>query len=125
MSAYINKIVGLSVIATLVGCTAMTSYSDILYEAESVYKSDGINRDEAVLLAQEYMIKNNFDQKHSIYNIGPIGQLKEADQWLIIFLPGVDRGINPRRQFEYVPPKNVVVDKVTGHAEIALEQYYF
>ena len=120
-----RQIVALIVVGTLAGCGTMASYSDILYEAEAVYKSDGINRDEAVLLAQEYMIKNNFDQKHSVHDIGPIGQLKEANQWLIIFLPGVDRGFNPRRRFEYVPPKNVVVDKETGHAEIALEQYYY
>ncbi len=108
----------------LSGCARTIRYEDILWQAQTVDPSDGIDEGEAVILAQQYLIENNFDQEHSVYEIQIVEPLEDGIHWLVVFRSGVNRGNNPRRQFDYVPARNIVVDKTTGFTEIALEQHY-
>ena len=96
------------------GCASTMSYEQIVQTAKSTNAADGIDQQEAKVLAQHYLIQNGLDAQHSVYRVGQV--IREGDKWAVQFNSGVSRGASQMRQFDFVQPITVKVDAKTGDA---------
>jgi len=100
----------------LVGCTTMMSYEEIVQSAKTTNVSDGVDRHEAIVLAQNYLIENGLDARHDIYRVGLV--MDEGDHWSVQFNSGVSRGASQTRRFGFAEPISVKVDSTTGKVQL-------
>lgn len=90
------------------------SYEEIVWSVNAVNVTDGINREEAVVLAQKYLIDYGLDVRHSVYRVGKVSQ--EGEWWEVQFNAGVARGASATWRFDFVEPIVIKVDAATGEA---------
>lgn len=100
-------------VTLLSGCAAVMSYDQVLNAAKGVNLSDGVDRDEAVLLAQRHVILTGLDQDVSVWHVSEARFLPEAQIWQIYFRTGLDNKVGDRRG-QTVDEVVVAVDAVTG-----------
>ncbi len=103
----------------LAGCAAMLSYDQIIQKADAVKASDGINRPQAVLIAQKFLIENGLDQRHDVYRVGEVQKEPDGSAWLVHFSGGVARGASETRRFGFTQPIIIRIDIADGKAGIA------
>ena len=107
-----NKMMAGCLVVLLCGCATTMSYDEIVRTAEETNVADGVSRQEAVVLAQNYLIENGLDMKHSVYRVGPVE--RAGEEWIVRFNAGVARGASQTRRFDFVEPIQIKVDARTG-----------
>lgn len=105
--------VWVTVAACLSGCSAVMSYDDVFTAAKAVEISDGINRDEAVLIAQRHVILTGLDQDVSVWHVAEARFRDNDNTWLVFFRTGLDNKVGDRRD-EKVEEVTVAVNAQTG-----------
>ena len=101
----------------LCGCATTMSYDEIRQAAVLTDVSDGIDRKEAITLAQNYVITHNLDSIHSVYRLGDV---KAVDgKWLIPF-NSVMHPVEAEVLYGFpdVQPLLVAVDIDTGNVKV-------
>ena len=78
--------------------------------------SDGVDKDEAVVLAQNFLIENGLDSQHDVYRVGKV--VRQGDFWRVQFESGIARGVSQYRRFEFVEPIEIWVSAATGKVGI-------
>jgi hypothetical protein len=111
----------------LPGCVSAPPSLDraaIAAKAAAVDRSDGISKDEAVALAQEFMLSHALDYDWIVARPKSVTEPGERNEWSIVFAPKEDGwGSGPRTRsqvtFEMMLPKIVWVHKVTGEIRVS------
>ncbi len=97
---------GVAVAAVPAGPVKPADYKKIIVSALNVKKNDGVNREEALLLAQKYLIDNGFEKTHDITS-GKVLKLNQSDHsWLVSF-PSIEKK-GAKRQI-WVPAKDGII----------------
>ena len=108
-----RKFILLLLMMPMLGCAgSIMSYEQIMQSAQQTNTSDGVDRQEAIVLAQDYLIEKGLDAQHSVYRVGEV--TKEGNTWFVQFNSGIARGASQNRQFDFVAPITVKVDASTG-----------
>jgi len=103
------------------GCTTIpvVDIPAIRAELASVDRSDGINADEARILAQNYMLDNGYDYDWNVTNPEVKTDERDSSLWAVTFPPLEDGWGSGRRpaseiQFAHLLPYFARVDKQDG-----------
>ena len=107
-----------SLILFMAGCTATMTFEQIVQKANMVNTADGVSKDEAVLIAQKYLIDNKLDATHSIKKIEQVSYDPNRSLWTVHFGGVVERGASQFRRFGFTPSITIKVDGKTGRPEI-------
>lgn len=114
-------LLSLTVAVLLVGCTAAMSYDQLLSKAKAVNISDGIDRNEAVLLAQRHVILTGLDQDVSVWHVAEAKFLADDNIWHVFFRTGLDNKVGDRRG-EKIDEVVVEVNAETGSSARIVSQ---
>lgn len=95
------------------GCATVTSYESIIRKANAVNLQDGLDQNEAVLIAQKHVILSGLDQDVSVRRVGDTKLMADQNFWLVTFNDTLDNKIGERR---HDPAKSVIiqVNRTTG-----------
>ncbi|MCA9404367.1 MAG: hypothetical protein KC897_11335 [Candidatus Omnitrophica bacterium] len=115
-------LLSLTVAVLLVGCTAAMSYDQLLSKAKAVNISDGIDRNEAVLLAQRHVILTGLDQDVSVWHVAEVKFLADENTWHVFFRTGLDNKVGDRR-WEKIDEVAVAVNAETGSSARIVPQH--
>ncbi len=110
-------LIGLTLLTA--GCTAVMSYDAVLREAKQINIGDGIDRDEAVLLAQQHVILTGLDQDVSVWHVAEARYISQDNVWQVFFRTGLDNKVGDRRG-EKVDEVVVAVNAKTGSSKRVL-----
>lgn len=98
---------------TVAGCVGSTNYESILRKAQAATLTDGLDRNEAVLLAQRYVILSGLDQDVSVWHVDEAVFLNDSNVWQVLFGTGLDNKVGDRRN-EKPAVVRVEVNNATG-----------
>lgn len=98
-------LVSLIVCLMLSGCTAVMSYDELLNAAKGINVADGIDRDEAILLAQRHVILTGLDQDVSVWHVADATFHDNDNTWHVYFRTGLDNKVGGQR--------GMTVDEIT------------
>lgn len=90
-----------------------TNYESILRKAQAATLTDGLDRNEAVLLAQRYVILSGLDQDVSVWHVDEAVFLNDSNVWQVLFGTGLDNKVGDRRN-EKPAVVRVEVNNATG-----------
>ncbi len=110
---------GLCLAAVCFGCASTLTPAQVVKRAGTVNYADGIDRDEAVLIAQKYLVENNLDARLSLNNVEQVVYDPAGSRWTVHFGGVIERGAVPYRRFGFTPSGTVLVDARTGWPSLA------
>lgn len=113
ISKHNHRLIGFLVLAACTGCATVVSYETIIRKANSADLTDGLDKEEAVLIAQKHVILTGLDQDVSVRRVGEVKLMEDQNFWLVTFNDSIDNKIGDRR---HEPPQNVIiqVNRATG-----------
>ncbi|MGE0267294.1 MAG: hypothetical protein AB7S78_02385 [Candidatus Omnitrophota bacterium] len=113
INKYTRGLIPIFMLATCFGCTTLVSYETIIRKANTLNLQDGLDKEEAVLVAQKHVILSGLDQDVSVRRVGEVKLMEDQNFWLVTFNDSVDNKIGERR---HEPPQKVViqVNRTTG-----------
>ena len=113
-----NKFLTFLLMWIISGCATFLSPEQIIQKANTVNYTDGVNKNEAELIAQKYLIDNNLAMVHSIYKIEQVNYDPDGNFWTVHFGGIISSGVSQNRQFDFTQPITISVNGKNGHAEI-------
>lgn len=102
-----------AIVCLTAGCAGVLNYETLLRAAKTINLSDGLNKDEAVLLAQRHVILTGLDQDVSVWHVDEVKFMAQQNSWHIIFRTRLDNKVGDRRG-EMIAAVTVAVDANTG-----------
>lgn len=110
-------------VVTMASCSSLPKVDtdSVRQRLSTVNKANGIDGEEAMIIAQNFMLDNGFDYDWDVTNPHNDGETDDARSWSIAFPPIEDGWGSGRRKssevtFEQMMPFFVKVDKTTGEA---------
>lgn len=101
------------VLLVCAGCATVTSYESIIRKANAVNLQDGLDQNEAVLIAQKHVILSGLDQDVSVRRVGEAKLMNDQNFWLVTFNDTLDNKIGERRH-DPATAVMIQVNRTTG-----------
>jgi hypothetical protein len=113
-----NRLLIFLLVLVVSSCATSMTPEQISQKVSAINYTDGVDEDEAILLAQKFMIDKGLAETHSIYNLEEVLLDESGSFWTVNFGGSIARGASQTRQFGFTPSLSVKVNSKDGKAEL-------